>query len=452
MDIGRLILEGLEANGVEHAVVEVSEGKTKHVKVMDNRIDSLVSSSFSMASIFAARKGRVMFTNIEDLTAASATESVKSVAHGLSLITPKDYYYGIADGPFKYGRRPLNDRRISLEEYSVEGIVSETVEAALGAGAAKVHGMLSLGYQTQRTLTSGGVDAEETGTSVSNSMRAFAPSGLSAHSVSVSRTLSGIDNAQVGRSAGEMATRAKARRRVEPGKYDIIFAPLAAGNLMSLVGESASISSVEAGFSFLAKKLGNEVANRGLSIYDDATIPGGIGSRRFDAEGVPSMRTRIIGGGTLKSYLHNTSTAKKYGARTTANAGLTDPEPTNIVIDHRKSYRELGRLLGAVDRGILVTNTWYTRFSNYLTGDFSTVPRDVAFLVERGEVKYAISMGAAGSASVGIRINDNFIRLMHSIEACGGPVFQANAWDSSDVVFTPALLVRDVIVTTASFI
>ena len=39
-------------------------------------------------------------------------------------------------------------------------------------------------------------------------------------------------------------------------------------------------------------------------------------SCKFDEEGVPIQKTEIIKKGILKTYLHNTSTAKKYNTKT----------------------------------------------------------------------------------------------------------------------------------------
>jgi PmbA protein len=114
--------------------------------------------------------------------------------------------------------------------------------------------------------------------------------------------------------------------------------------------------------------------------------------------------------------------------------------------------KSVEELVKEVKRGVLVTNVWYTRFSNYVSGEFSTVPRDAAFYVENGEIRYRISMGAKGSASAGIRINDSLPRMLKEMDATGGDTMQVYNWDSQDYNFTPALLVRDVKLTSATII
>jgi PmbA protein len=101
-----------------------------------------------------------------------------------------------------------------------------------------------------------------------------------------------------------------------------------------------------------------------------------------------------------------------------------------------------------IDDGILVTNTWYTRFSDYLTGDFSTVPRDLALYIKKGEIQFAIKQMDVGSM-VGIRISDNIIRMLKNTECAADDTRQSSSWDVGDYYFMPSILVRGAEVTVA---
>src|SRR5262249_44558174 len=92
--------------------------------------------------------------------------------------------------------------------------------------------------------------------------------------------------------------------------------------------------------SFLAGKLGQQVAAENVTVIDDGTFPGLFGSSPFDDEGVPSRRTTVIEGGVLKSYLLNSYAARKLGMKTTGNAsrGITG----NAGIGHGNFFLEKG--------------------------------------------------------------------------------------------------------------
>ena len=92
-----------------------------------------------------------------------------------------------------------------------------------------------------------------------------------------------------------------------------------------------------------------------------------------------------------------------------------------------------------VKKGIYITNTWYTRFSNYLAGDFSTIPRDGIFLIEKGEIKYPIR---------GIRVSDNMLNVLKNVKAVGNDPKQILFWlEVTTPTIAPHVLVKDVNIT-----
>jgi PmbA protein len=158
----------------------------------------------------------------------------------------------------------------------------------------------------------------------------------------------------------------------------------------------------------------------------------------FDDEGVPTRETAIIKSGILKNYLHNTSTAKKYKTKTTANAGLIVPSPINTILEEGNMPKE--KLFKEIDNGLYITNVWYTRFQNYLTGDFSTIPRDGIFLIIDGEIAKSLK---------GIRISDNLQRILENIIGLSNKSEWIIWWglENQIPVLTPHVLVKDVNIT-----
>jgi len=138
----------------------------------------------------------------------------------------------------------------------------------------------------------------------------------------------------------------------------------------------------------------------------------------------------------LKTYLHNTSTAKIFKAETSGNAGLVVPEAWNVELDPGSLSRE--EIFGEVRNGLYLTNTWYTRFQNYAVGDFSTIPRDGAFIIENGEIKGSIK---------DIRISDNALRMLGNITAISRERQHIHWWESQYPTLSPYILIKDVRIT-----
>ena len=103
-----------------------------------------------------------------------------------------------------------------------------------------------------------------------------------------------------------------------------------------------------------------------------------------------------------------------------------------------KGSNSLDELVSQVDNGLLVTNLWYTRFNNYSSGEFSTMPRDALFLIKNGEIEKPVK---------GIRISENMINLMQNASAVGSDSQQVYSWEAPTSVITPSVLFENVNIT-----
>jgi TldD protein len=67
-------------------------------------------------------------------------------------------------------------------------------------------------------------------------------------------------------------------------------------------------------------QLGKRFGLDGLNIIDDGALPGGLGTHRYDYEGVPTRKNYLIKDGILVGRLHSRETAAKMGEPVTGNA------------------------------------------------------------------------------------------------------------------------------------
>jgi PmbA protein len=66
--------------------------------------------------------------------------------------------------------------------------------------------------------------------------------------------------------------------------------------------------------------INDEIFDKKITIFDDATMDMGLGSYSFDCEGTPAKRTEVISKGILKSYLHNNYSSGFLDNENTGNA------------------------------------------------------------------------------------------------------------------------------------
>jgi PmbA protein len=208
----------------------------------------------------------------------------------------------------------------------------------------------------------------------------------------MARDFAGLEQPEyVGRTAAQRALRRLNPVKVETQKVPVVFEPRAARTLLDNIFEAVHGMSIYRHESFLAGKLGEQVASQDLTVVDDGTIPGLFGTSPFDDEGVPSRRTMVIERGVLRSYLLNSYAARKLGLRTTGNAarGLTG----NAGIGHGNFFMEKGvqtpeQIIAGVRNGFYVTELMGFGV-NVVTGDYS---RGASGLwIRDGELAFAVS-------------------------------------------------------------
>jgi len=447
MDYANKIIKAAIAGGFDEAAARVFSCRLSYLKIANSIVDSIVTKVEESAELFVSSKKRVFFTNVDRLSNTNIANAINNAKEGISKLKPKNDYYGIAEGPFKYAGSKTYDKHIA--EYD-SGTLADTayaaINAAISAGSDNVAGTIMMTEGRAQVATSKGVSEKERFADARLSLRAFRK-GFSAQNVTTARHLKELKPEQLGRSTAELAGMTNNHSKIDDGIYEIVYMQQPAGALLSAVNDMACMGNVETG-SFFTGRLGKEVANRNVKIYDDGITSNLVGTERFDDEGFPTKKTLLIGNGKLLTYLHNFSTATKYKVKSTGNAGLVLPSSNIFVMEHSRKAKSLDALVSKVEKGILITNTWYTRFSNYLTGDFSTVPRDIAIYIEQGEPRFAIKQIGV-SSGVGIRISDNMIRMLKNVDCAAEDTIQTASWDASSCFLTPSVLVKGVRVTTA---
>jgi PmbA protein len=193
----------------------------------------------------------------------------------------------------------------------------------------------------------------------------------------------------------------------------VIFDPDTGHALLSHLFAMARGDNIVQGLSALKERLGERIGSDMVTIVDDPTLEGGVGSRSFDGEGVPSQRTVIVDRGILNSFLFDTRSALKAGFKTTGNArreGFRDVPSvgfTNLFLD--KGIVRPEDIIGSTGRGLWVISLagWWVGI-NPSTGDFSSGAKGL--WVEDGQVAHPVQ---------NITIASNVLEMLAVIDAVG---------------------------------
>lgn len=229
------------------------------------------------------------------------------------------------------------------------------------------------------------------------------------------RHLATMDDAEaVGRMAAERTRRQLGARPVPTRELPVVWSSEVAWSLVSVLAEAAGGDARYRGATFLIDREGDRIGSPLVTITDDATLPGRLGSRPFDVEGVASQRTPLFAGGAFTGFLYDTYSARKSGTRSTGNAGRSRfpgagarlrVEPSNLVMAAGETAP--AAIIGGVEQGLYLTNTLGFGV-NMATGDFS---RGAAGLwIEGGELAYPVSE---------VNIAGNLLEMLAGINAVG---------------------------------
>jgi len=425
------IVRKAKSLGADEVLAKTTFGRYRQARFSSNQTDITVAWNDYVTDVTLAWKKRLVATQIHDFQDVDA--GLKNLLQLAKVSQENPLFGGFAKGKFKYATSKADKKLEELENPT--DYISAAVEAARKEAGAEIDsgGILFTMFEDVYLVSSEGPVGVDKRSAVELSIRAFTQREASGHGVECSSALKDFKPERAGAKAGEIAKLAKNPKAGDEGVYDVIFDPLIFGSSLTVWGSMVGAFDVLIQMSVFVNKIGQKVAPEIVTMRDN---PGAysLSSRVFDDEGVPARENVFIDHGMLKGFLHNTSTAKLFKTETTGNAGLIAPNAWNIELDAGDMSKD--ELFGGLKKGLYLTNTWYTRFQNYAKGDFSTIPRDGIFLVEKGEVKQSLK---------DLRVSDNALSMLGSIAGISKERQHVHWWGEARIPsLSPYVLIKDV--------
>jgi PmbA protein len=214
----------------------------------------------------------------------------------------------------------------------------------------------------------------------------------------------------VGLTAARRAVRRLGARKVKTVHAPVVFDPDMAASLIRSIASAASGPSLYRGASFLVGKLSAQIASPNVTIIDDGTMRGGMGSKPFDGEGLATTRKAVVERGVLASYLLDTYSARKLNLKSTGNAARSvgdtpSVSPTNLYLQPGAYAPE--QIIGSVKSGLYLTELIGFGI-NLVTGDYS-----------RGACGIWIGDGRLAYPVQEITIAGNLKEMLNAVEMVG---------------------------------
>ncbi len=437
-------LEHAAAAGAADAEAYVSEAESREVRAHGGAVESLAAATQRGIGLRAWIGTRVGYGFGTDLSpeglAALATRAVEA-----ARVADKDEFAG---PPEQAGAAPeisgLSDpTRAEWSTASVAELALGVESAALAADARVVaveQAVYSDSAERVAIASSTGLTGEYETTSCYAYLQALAAgedgreSGLG---FGLARGPGGLDPDAIGREgaarAAGMVGSSKPRSRTCP----VILDPTVAASFVGVLARAVGADAVQRGRSPLADRLGERVASDAFELRDDGLDPAGFEAAPIDAEGVPRRRTALVEAGLLRTFLHDSYTARRGAAASTGNAGRggyrSPPRvaPSNLVVSPGEA--SLGQLLAEADDGVYVDDVAGLHSGvNPVTGVFSV-----------GASGQAIRAGERAEPLREFTIASDLVSMLRAVRAVGS---EARWVPFGDTVSVPPLLVGEMTV------
>lgn len=199
-------------------------------------------------------------------------------------------------------------------------------------------------------------------------------------------------DARIDRLARDAVDRALIRFDAVPaptGEMPVVLAAGTSGILLhEAIGHAFEADFADDGVSGYADRIGDRVADPGITLVDQGNLPGERGALNYDDEGTPSGRTVLVENGVLRSFVHDLMTARHSGVAPTGTGRRESyrfaplPRMTCTFIENGPHNRE--EIVASIDRGI-IAETFTTGQTEIGEGGFSFAV-DTGWMVENGRI------------------------------------------------------------------
>jgi PmbA protein len=400
--------------GADEVEVSVVDGREFDVDVRKGKIEYLVEAGSRVCGLKVIKDKRTAYASSSDLAPETLRRLVRNAVRRAELASP-DEFAGLAP----LSKKTIDAAALNLFDPAVAeldsktkiGLARETERIALedkritnsyGAnfGTNEIRSVLvnSNGFVGEFEQTycelSVGLQAGDTDNKVEDSW------------FSAKRHIKNLGTPEaVARKAVERTVRQLRPRKIKTQNVPVIFEPTQTSWLLGFLFGCVSGTAVYQKATFLAGKLGQKIGNEHVTVVDNGLMPGQLGTRPFDSDGVPSHRTVVVEKGVLKNYLCNTYAARKLKLKSTGNAEGGGVGPNNFYLEPgRTNPRDI---VAETKKGLILIRS-LGHGLNSVSGDISRGA--FGLWVEEGEIAYPVSE---------ITISGNLGTILNGVEAVG---------------------------------
>jgi predicted Zn-dependent protease len=420
-----LALVKTRAAGAE-AFVRINEGRSASIRFASNEITTAVDrdgASISLVVAIGKRHADASTTR----TDAASLDALADRTIQMAKLAPEDpEWMGVLGAqatkpvPAAYDEAAAklgSDARAKAARGAIETCEKR---GAIGAGFIENHDRRFL------IASSAGLRAEHAKTEIGFTMTARTPDGTGSGWAGANETRAAdLDASAIASRAVEKGLRSMKPEVLPAGKYTVVLEPDAVGDLLSFMIGSMGAREADEGRSFFTKNgVGAKLFPKEIMLRSDPADPLTPGAP-FDDEGLPLEPLTWIDQGTVRALHYSRYWAAKQGKKPTGGYG------TYQLAGGKAD--DVDALVKKVDKGLLVTRFWYTRWLDPRSLLVTGLTRDGVFFIEKGKIAHPVN---------NFRFNESPAKMLASCTDLEKTTHRiSSGW--YDVLRVPALLAHD---------
>ena len=380
LDVARRVAQ--QARPGEQVEAYVARSKRVSVRAYQGEVEALTSAESSGIGVRVIVDKRMGFAHAGTLDEGAIGEAL-SEARDNAQFGEIDEWNGLAE-PDGVEPPDLDLYRPELASFPTDQKVELALELerAILAGDPRITGVRVASYGDgsgeAAIATSTGIAVSSRATSCWLSAQALASDDGEVqigYGVDVGRQQDELDVDETARDAVERATRMLGARQPKSQRLTVVLDPRIAASFLSIIGGTLTGERVLKGRSPFADRMGDAIAAPVLTLIDDATNPDSLGADAHDGEGLATRPNCLIDGGTLRTFLHNSYTARRAGTVSTGSAARgysSRPTVGCLALIPGAGDKTPEELYALVGDGLLVQDvTGLHSGVNAVSGDFS---------------------------------------------------------------------------------
>ena len=378
--------------GADEVHVVYRRSRSSSVEIEMNEISRTTFAVKDSLRVTVIVGKRIAMASVSEVTLDSALQCAEKAYRMALALKPNEHWEGLPEPKPITRVGGLYDKRVAeLEADEIVEMGKSMLDAARSVSdkVSIMGASVSCSTSAVEMASSRGFHEAEDYTSFSAGAVAVAREGPLVGSFAAeedaSRSLD-VDVEEVARKASRKALDSLHLKPAPSFKGTLILDYEFAALLFTALSSAYNGYMVWRGSSPLAGKVGERVATENLTVIDDGTLTGGLGSASFDGEGSPTMRNAVVDKGVLKTYINNTFTARILGMQPTGNAAdIISVAPSNTIVEPGDWSVE--EILSDVKRGLLVSR--FSGMIRFQDGIVSGTAKQ-AFYIEDGVKKYPV--------------------------------------------------------------